>query len=220
MPSFGSTPGGASILITSAPKSARMRQQVGPARTRVRSRTRRWSSADEAIGRVMMQAPVAARDRRSRSERGRAIRSRLWTCRTRSRRARSEPGRPTICMATGKPRSSKPAGSATAGKPSTIDPAGEAAHGVERLRREAVGGRIAFGGARRVDRHDRQHGGIGVAPEPAPRNPAIRRGRAAMLAASVASGDLQSLGEAAAQDGAERRDRRCGRGGPARSRRT
>src|SRR5580700_92069 len=53
MDSLGSTPGGASILITSAPKSARMRQQVGPARTRVRSSTRRCDSARDAIGRVM-----------------------------------------------------------------------------------------------------------------------------------------------------------------------
>src|SRR6056300_1940281 len=39
MPALGSTPSGASILMTSAPKSAKTRQQVGPARTRVKSRT-------------------------------------------------------------------------------------------------------------------------------------------------------------------------------------
>src|SRR5512134_280629 len=48
MPSFGSTPGGDSILITSAPKSANWRTQVGPARTRERSRIRRRDSAGEA----------------------------------------------------------------------------------------------------------------------------------------------------------------------------
>ena len=48
MLSFGSTPGGDSILITSAPKSANWRTQVGPARTRVRSRMRRRESAEEA----------------------------------------------------------------------------------------------------------------------------------------------------------------------------
>src|ERR1700724_1893317 len=56
MDSLGSTPGGASILITSAPKSARMRQQVGPARTRVRSRTRRCDNALDGIGLVMVSS--------------------------------------------------------------------------------------------------------------------------------------------------------------------
>src|SRR5260221_4089618 len=40
--------GGVSILITSAPKSASCRTQVGPARTRERSRTRKRASAVEA----------------------------------------------------------------------------------------------------------------------------------------------------------------------------
>src|SRR3954451_20537305 len=53
MASFGSRPGGLSILITSAPKSARMRVQVGPARTRVRSRTRRCARAIDGAGRGM-----------------------------------------------------------------------------------------------------------------------------------------------------------------------
>src|SRR5579885_3320213 len=48
IPSLGSTPGGVSILITSAPKSASWRTQVGPARTRERSRTRKRASADDA----------------------------------------------------------------------------------------------------------------------------------------------------------------------------
>src|SRR4051812_6913164 len=48
MPSFGSTPGGVSILITSAPKSANCRTQVGPARTRERSSTRKRASAADA----------------------------------------------------------------------------------------------------------------------------------------------------------------------------
>ena len=48
MSSFGSTPGGDSILITSAPKSANWLTQVGPARTRERSRIRRRESAEEA----------------------------------------------------------------------------------------------------------------------------------------------------------------------------
>src|SRR5262249_24248199 len=50
MPSLGSTPGGASILRTSAPKSAKIRTQVGPARTRVRSSKRRLDRALEARG--------------------------------------------------------------------------------------------------------------------------------------------------------------------------
>src|SRR5687768_11205378 len=53
MPSFGSTPGGDSILITSAPKSANWRTQVGPARTRDRSRMRKRSRAEEAAMRGM-----------------------------------------------------------------------------------------------------------------------------------------------------------------------
>src|SRR5262249_9622092 len=50
MPSLGSTPGGASILSTSAPKSAKMRTHVGPARTRVRSSTRRLDRALDERG--------------------------------------------------------------------------------------------------------------------------------------------------------------------------
>src|SRR6185436_1113100 len=46
--SFGSVPGGDSILITSAPKSENWRTQLGPARTRDRSRMRKRLSADEA----------------------------------------------------------------------------------------------------------------------------------------------------------------------------
>ena len=46
--SLGSTPGGDSILITSAPKSANCLTQDGPARTREKSRMRRRESADEA----------------------------------------------------------------------------------------------------------------------------------------------------------------------------
>src|SRR2546426_2579416 len=48
MASFGSTPGGDSILMTSAPKSANCLTQVGPARTRDRSRMRKRDSAGEA----------------------------------------------------------------------------------------------------------------------------------------------------------------------------
>src|SRR5262249_24186782 len=48
MPSLGSTPGGDSILITSAPKSANCLTQVGPARTLERSRIRKRASAVEA----------------------------------------------------------------------------------------------------------------------------------------------------------------------------
>src|SRR5258708_18921752 len=48
MLSFGSVPGGDSILITSAPKSENWRTQLGPARTRDRSRMRKRWSADEA----------------------------------------------------------------------------------------------------------------------------------------------------------------------------
>src|SRR3954469_10805756 len=53
MASFGSRPGGLSISITSAPKSARMRVQVGPARTRVRSSTRIGARAVDGVGRGM-----------------------------------------------------------------------------------------------------------------------------------------------------------------------
>src|SRR5438034_5899463 len=48
MASFGSTPGGDSILMTSAPKSANCLTQVGPARTRDRSKMRKRDSAVEA----------------------------------------------------------------------------------------------------------------------------------------------------------------------------
>src|SRR5712692_794059 len=48
MASLGSTPGGDSILMTSAPKSANCLTQVGPARTRDRSRMRKRDSAVEA----------------------------------------------------------------------------------------------------------------------------------------------------------------------------
>src|SRR6266853_3648439 len=47
-PMGASMPGGDSILITSAPKSASCLTQVGPARTRERSRTRKRASAVEA----------------------------------------------------------------------------------------------------------------------------------------------------------------------------
>src|SRR4051812_32623819 len=53
MASFGSRPGGLSILIKSAPKSARMRVQVGPARTRVRSSTRIGARAVDGVGQGM-----------------------------------------------------------------------------------------------------------------------------------------------------------------------
>ena len=53
MASFGSTPGGDSILITSAPKSANWRTQVGPARTREKSRMRRRDKALDAEMRGM-----------------------------------------------------------------------------------------------------------------------------------------------------------------------
>src|SRR5882672_629540 len=52
-PPSGSPPpgsGGSSILITLAPQSASWRTQVGPERTRVRSRTVKRSSALEALG--------------------------------------------------------------------------------------------------------------------------------------------------------------------------
>ena len=44
-----SSASGISILITSAPKSASCLTQVGPARTRVRSSTRKRDSAGEAV---------------------------------------------------------------------------------------------------------------------------------------------------------------------------
>src|SRR5439155_26491435 len=49
-PSPSSSCGGVSILMTLAPQSASWRTQVGPDRTRVRSRTVKRSSAREAFG--------------------------------------------------------------------------------------------------------------------------------------------------------------------------
>ena len=49
IPSPASGSGGISILMTLAPQSASWRTQVGPARTRVRSRTVNRSSAREAL---------------------------------------------------------------------------------------------------------------------------------------------------------------------------
>src|SRR5262249_53818376 len=48
--------GGNSILITLAPQSASWRTQVGPARTRVKSRTVKRSSAREPLGNGMFLA--------------------------------------------------------------------------------------------------------------------------------------------------------------------
>jgi hypothetical protein len=53
----GIEPGGLSTLITSAPKSAKMRTQVGPARTRERSSTRRRLRAEDGVGRGMANNP-------------------------------------------------------------------------------------------------------------------------------------------------------------------
>src|SRR5437899_5675959 len=60
-PPSGSPPpgsGGNSILMTLAPQSASWRTQVGPARTRVRSRTVNRSSAREALGNGIFSAPA------------------------------------------------------------------------------------------------------------------------------------------------------------------
>src|SRR5262249_33720233 len=60
-PPSGSLPpgsGGNSILMTLAPQSASWRTQVGPARTRVRSRTVNRSSAREALGNGIFSAPA------------------------------------------------------------------------------------------------------------------------------------------------------------------
>src|SRR5256886_2812121 len=60
-PPSGSPPpgsGGNSILMTLAPQSASWRTQVGPARTRVRSRTVNRSSACEALGNGIFSAPA------------------------------------------------------------------------------------------------------------------------------------------------------------------
>src|SRR4029077_2679153 len=54
-PSASPSPG-ISILITCAPQSASWRTQVGPARTRVRSRTVKRSSAREPLGNGMFLA--------------------------------------------------------------------------------------------------------------------------------------------------------------------
>src|SRR3989337_2416430 len=63
MLSLGSTPGGDSILITSAPKSANCFTQVGPARTRDRSRMRNFASALDAGRCGMVVQPVIRNDR-------------------------------------------------------------------------------------------------------------------------------------------------------------
>src|SRR2546430_11720967 len=71
MASFGSTPGGDSILMTSAPKSANCLTQVGPARTRDRSRMRKRDSAVEAAifgMRNILAAPVFWSPRRAHEE--------------------------------------------------------------------------------------------------------------------------------------------------------
>src|SRR5947209_4541122 len=52
-PPSGSTPSGISILTTSAPQSASWRTAVGPARTRVKSRTRMPDSGREFCSSVM-----------------------------------------------------------------------------------------------------------------------------------------------------------------------
>ncbi len=157
MPSFGSTPGGASILITSAPKSARMRQHVGPARTRVRSSTRRWDSAGEATGFVMGWFPVSAPGRQSRSGDGRASRWSICIRRTRSSSARSVPRASDDLQADRHPALVEPGRDGNGGQAQQIDEAGEAAQRVERPRRKAIRARVALGGARRQDRHDGQH---------------------------------------------------------------
>src|SRR6516165_6246193 len=61
-PSGSAPPGsvGSSILMTLAPQSASSRTQVGPARTRVRSRTVNRSSAREPRGNAMISAPRVA----------------------------------------------------------------------------------------------------------------------------------------------------------------
>ncbi len=60
MPSPASGSGGNSILMTLAPQSASWRTQVGPERTRVRSRTVNRSSAREALGNGIYWHPVEA----------------------------------------------------------------------------------------------------------------------------------------------------------------
>ena len=56
--SLGSTPGGDSILIMLAPKSANCFSQVGPARTRDRSRIPYFASAGDAGRCGMVVRPV------------------------------------------------------------------------------------------------------------------------------------------------------------------
>ena len=57
-PFAGAGSGGNSILITLAPQSANWRTQVGPERTRVRSRTVKRSSAREALGNGISDNPI------------------------------------------------------------------------------------------------------------------------------------------------------------------
>src|SRR5271169_1716121 len=58
-PPIGSSmPGGVSILMTLAPQSASWRTQVGPERTRVRSRTVNRESAFDALGKGIVGSPT------------------------------------------------------------------------------------------------------------------------------------------------------------------
>ena len=115
----------------------------------------------------------------------------LWMCRTRSSNARSEPARPTICIATGRPSSPKPAGSATA-ESEQINEAGEAAHRAKcpgrraagfRSHSAAVGVAMAMTGSKATSAPARTRSS----------KTAIKRGRASMLAASVSSATSSPL---------------------------
>ena len=79
------------------------------------------------------------------------------TCRTSSSRARSHPRASHDLHANRHTAIVEAGGQGDGGKAEHVDEAGEAAQRVERPGREALRCRIALGGARGQDRHDRQH---------------------------------------------------------------
>src|SRR6266542_219846 len=109
-PIGASSPGGDSILITSAPKSASWRTQVGPARTRERSRMRKRERAVEAGTWGMAEDGVADRCDRYDNLYGRRRNDRSRTELERNPRRRGEALRelPDGILARARPRAALP----------------------------------------------------------------------------------------------------------------
>src|SRR5580765_7433477 len=102
--------GGVSILMTSAPKSASWRTQVGPARTRERSRTRKRASAVEAGTWGMANTGFAdEKDRYDNLSTGRAnVRSRSGSARNPGSRGEAVRDLPDGILARHRPRAALP----------------------------------------------------------------------------------------------------------------